>query len=469
MQRDPPRFSDANGLRSRDGSKTSPSCPISATRSRLIRRSLAHDDLDDAGRELIRRHAVASSDAWSRLGLHGVLPADKGLFAALYPLHPLTAAAAPLVASQIGQHDRSLSRFLAGDEPHTVERFITAHGTTNATSATTVRLSQLYDYFFASGRTTMLASASASRWIEIDLILSQAHGMDDQDLQILKTIGILNLIDTSGALRACQGTVLFALSDPVDASDDDIRKALLSRLNNLVERGFLVYRAFSDEYRLWQGTDIDLRVRIDEARDRCDDHSVIKMVAGQLPGAVVAGRHSQRTGMLRHFITVATDPGTDVLSGPGVNDPADGILVFHFGDKHDLPEVRSLLPVVVGTSKNAGAVLDAGREVIALNELLEAKDLDAVARREIAERAGQAHTELASTIAGAFGPGQPGARWQLITATDTGEDAIDLTARSLSGIVSAACDIAYPHTPQIRNEMLGRHQLLAKARRPGVS
>lgn len=434
----------------------------------LIRRSLTHEDLDDAGRELIRRHATASGDAWSRLGLQGVLPADTGLFAALYPLHPLTAVAAPLVATQIGQHDRSLTGFLAGDEPYTIERFFTAHGTANATSATTVRLPQLYDYFFASGRTTMLASAGASRWIEIDLILSQAHGMDDQDLQILKTIGILNLIDTSGALRACQGTVLFALTDPVDDNDDAARKELLTRLKNLADRGFLVYRAFSDEYRLWQGTDIDLRARISEARERCDDHAVVKMLAGQLPGAVVAGRHSQRTGMLRHFITAATGPGTDVLTGPGVNDPADGILIFHLGDQQDLPEVRSPLPVVMGTSKNAGAVLDAGREVIALNELLEAKDLDAVARREIAERAGQARAELAAAVAGAFGPSQPGARWQLITATDIGGDATDLTARSLSGIVSAACDIAYPHTPHIRNEMLGRHQLTsqgAKARR----
>jgi hypothetical protein len=433
----------------------------------LIRRSLTHDDLDNIGRELIRRHAVASSGAWSRLGLQGVMPADEGLFAALYPLHPLTAAAAPLVATQIGQHDRSLTGFLTGDEPHTVERFITAHGAGKATSATSVRLPQLYDYFFASGRTTMLASASAGRWIEIDLIVSQAHGMDDQDLEILKTVGILNLIDASGALRACQGTVLFALTDPVDDNDEVGREALLARLQNLIERGFLVYRAFSDEYRLWQGTDIDLRARIGEARERCDDHAVVKMLAGQLPGAVVAGRHSQRTGMLRHFITVASDPGTDVVTGPGVNDPADGMLIFHFGDQHDLPEVRSQLPVVVGTSKSAGEVLDAGREVIALNELLAAKDLDAVARREIAERAGQARTELATAIAGAFGPGQPGARWQLIAA-DRGGDAADLTARSLSGIVSAACEIAYPHTPHIRNEMLGRHQLTsqgAKARR----
>ena len=199
----------------------------------LIRRSLAHAELDDTGRELIRRHGAASSHAWSRLGLQGVLPADTNLFAALYPLHPLTAAAAPLVAAQIGQHDRSLTGFLAGDEPHTVQRFVADHETGNASGAATVRLPQLYDYFFASGRTTMLASANASRWIEIDLVLSQAHGMDEQDLRILKAVGVLNLIDASGALRACPGTVLFALTDPVNNDDESARKALLTRLENL--------------------------------------------------------------------------------------------------------------------------------------------------------------------------------------------------------------------------------------------
>jgi hypothetical protein len=434
----------------------------------LIRRSLTHKDLDESGRELIGNHAAASSDAWSGLGLQGILPADADLFATLYPLHPLTAAAAPLVAAQIGQHDRSLAGFLVGDEPHTVGRFIIDHETANATTATTVRLPQLYDYFFASGRTTMLASASASRWIEIDLILSQAHGMDDQDLLILKTVAVLNLIDAAGALRACQGTVLFALTDPVNDDDDIARKALLARLENLAGRGFLVYRAFSDEYRLWQGSDIDLRARLSDARERCDDHAVVTMIAGQLPGAVVGGRHSQSTGMLRHFITTATDPETDVLTGPAVNDPADGMVIFHFGDQHDLPQVRSPLPVVAGTSKNSAAVLDAGREVIALGELLSADDLDAVARREIAERAGQARAELAAAIAGAFSPGQPAAHWQLINPAFAVEGVTELAARSLAGIVSAACDIAYPHTPHIRNEMLGRHQLTsqgAKARR----
>jgi hypothetical protein len=441
----------------------------------LIRRSLSHEDLNHSGRELLFGHGVASTAAWSRLGLQGTLPADADLFSGLYPLHPLTATAAPLVATQVGQHDRSLTGFLASDEPYTVQRFITDYQAQVATTASTVRLPQLYDYFFASGRTTMLASANASRWIEIDLILSQAHGLDEQDLQILKTVAILNLIDASGALRAYSGTVLFALTNPVD--DDDVTRGnLLARLENLAQRGFLVYREFSDEYRIWQGSDVDLRSRITEARARCDDHSVVKMLAGQLPAAVVAGRHSQRTGMLRHFITTATDPGTDALTGPDVNSPADGILIFHFGDEHDLPEIKSPLPVVIGTSKNARAVLDVGRDLIALDELLSAGDLDAVARREITERAGQTRAELAAAVVAAFSPGKPWARWLLLTAANDMSEAGDidpaghkvLDGQSLARIVSEACDHVYRQTPHIRNEMLGRHQLTsqgAKARR----
>lgn len=441
----------------------------------LITHCLSHGDVPAPGRELIRQHAAAAIEAWSQQGLDGILPGSAPLFEALYPLHPLTAVTAPLLAAQIGQHDRTLTGFLASDEPDTVARFLADNATESASRAATVRLSLLYDYFLASGRTTMLASANSGRWMEIDLILSQAHGLDDQDVQILKTVGILNLIDASGALRASPGILLFALSDPTDDRDDVARKSLLDRLDTLVERGFLVYREFSDEYRIWQGTDVDLRARISDIRERCDDHAVVKMLANHLPGAIVAGRHSQVTGMLRHFVTVTTDAGTGTVQGPAVSDAADGLLIFHFGTAADLPEVDSPLPVVGGTSGNARAVLETGRDLLALEELRADATLDAVARREVTERAAQARAELALAMAAAFAPAEPASRWHLLGAApheDPGRPGAvgdsTLTGQSLAAIVSAACERAYPSTPHIRNEMLGRHQLTsqgAKARR----
>lgn len=439
----------------------------------LIQRTLDHSAVSSAGRALIRHHAQAASEAWTAQGLDGVLAADADLFAGVYPLHPLTVAVAPLLAGQIGQHDRSLTGFIASDEPHTVARFLALHARKRASHASTVRLADVFDYFLGAGRTTLLASANASRWIEIDTRISEANGLPEDDQEVLKTIGLLNLVDSSGALRASLDTVLFALTDPTDTADPQRRRTLWERISSLIERNFLVHREFSDEYRVWQGSDVDLGGDIKILIERCDDHSAVAVINRYLPVAVVAGRHSQRTGMLRHFVTNATDVETGMVAGCQVGDSADGMLIFHFGDENTLPAVTSPLPAVVGVSGDAKTVLAAARYLHALEELSYNDDYDAVARRELAERIAQANAELAMRLAAAFAPNQFAAKWYLLQPTEDelgvrpGE-AGPIEARSLAGVVSAACDLIYPHTPEIRNEMLGRHQLTsqgAKARR----
>jgi hypothetical protein len=125
---------------------------------------------------------------------------------------------------------------------------------------------------------------------------------------------------------------------------------------------------------------------------------------------------------------------------------------------------------VAGVTKQAPAVLDAGRQLFCLETLREDDTLDAVARREVGERISQAAAELATVLAEAFSPAQADTQWLLTQVnghTPTDGDG-PLEARSLSGIVSAACEIVYPLTPHVRNEMLGRHSLTsqaAKARR----
>lgn len=439
----------------------------------LIQRTLDHSGLSPAAATLIQRHAESAEQAWTAQGLDGVLAADAALFASVYPLHPLTVAVAPLLAGQIGQNDRSLTGFIASDEPHTVARFLAQHAHETPSRASTVRLADVFDFFLGAGRTTLLASANASRWIEIDTRISEANGLPEEDQEVLKTIGLLNLVDSSGALRASLDTVLFALTDPTDTADPQARQALWERINSLIDRNFLVHREFSDEYRVWQGSDVDLGGEIQTLIERCDDHTAVSVVNRYLPVAVVAGRHSQRTGMLRHFITRATDAETGTITGCQIGEPADGMLLFHFGDESTLPAVSSPRPAAVGVSGDAKTVLAAARYLHALEELSYNDDYDAVARRELAERIAQANAELATRLAAAFAPNQFAAKWYLVQPTEDGaaarpRDTEPLQARSLAGVVSAVCDAVYPHTPEIRNEMLGRHQLTsqgAKARR----
>jgi hypothetical protein len=438
----------------------------------LVRRTLKQADVAPKDRKLIAAHAAASAEAWTARGLEGILPADRDLFAEVYPLHPLSSVVAPLLAAQIGQHDRSMSGFIANDEPHTVRRFLETYEAPSASSASTVRLADAFDYFFTAGRTTILASANAGRWMEIDNRIAEAHGLPEEDQVILKTIGILNLVDSSGALRASMDTILFALCDPITINDDTTRQQLVDRINDLCTRGFLVYREFSDEYRVWRGSDVDLSGHIELLIDSCDDHAAVGVVSGYLPTAVVAGKHSQRTGMLRHFVNRATDAASPDVTGPTAADAADGLLLFHFGDTDSIPAVQTDRPVIVGITADAKSVLNAARYLHALQELPDNVDLDAVASHEVSERTAQASAELATRVAEAFSPSQPAATWFLLNSEGRTagwhETTPTIKGRSLAALVSTACETVYPQAPHIRNEMLGRHTLTsqgAKARR----
>ncbi|MBQ1022872.1 hypothetical protein [Micromonospora sp. C95] len=438
----------------------------------LIRRTLDHDGVAPKGRKLIAQHAAASAQAWTERGLQGILAAGHDTFTHVYPLHPLTTVVAPLLAAQIGQHDRSMTGFIANDEPHTVRRFLQSYASNRPSSASTVRIADAFDYFFTAGRTTILASANASRWMEIDNRIAEANGLPEQDQVILKTIGMLNLVDASGALRASMDTVLFALSDPITLNDPTARQLLADQVTSLVDRGFLVYRQFSDEYRVWRGSDVDLTSHIEQLINACDDHAAVKVISTYLPTAVVAGKHSQRTGMLRHFVTKATDAGSPELIGPSAADAEDGLLLFHFGDEYTIPTVRTDRPVIAGVTAHAEKVLSTARYLHALHELPANVELDAVASTEVSERIAQASAELATRVAEAFLPSQLAPTWYLLPARAGAAvftaDAETIKGRSLAELVSKACESVFPHAPHIRNEMLGRHKLTsqaAKARR----
>ncbi|GAA1890337.1 ATP-binding protein [Streptantibioticus ferralitis] len=440
----------------------------------LLRRRLDHSLVTESGRSLIETQAQAAAVAWMQHGLNPVVDISEQMFADLYPLHPLTVVASPLIAAQIGQHDRSLTGFLSSDEPNTVRRSLETLAGEAPERACTIRLPQLYDYFFASGRTTIIASAKASRWLEVDMRLSEAHGLAAEDQDVLKTIGILNLIDVDGLLRATPSMIHFALQDPADAADPERFTALQERLDKLVEDGFVVHRSYSNEYRVWQGTDFDIDAGVKANAIGVKPADVVaylsKHLGTVLPEAVVAGKHSQQTGMLRYFQTAVSPTGEKIVGPEVVKDPADGLMVFHLGTTDTLPAINSPLPALVGTTENPERVLQAGIDLVALEELLDDDTIDYVAAREITERIAEISDSIGTLLDRAFNPQSPQSTWRLWhVGAETGNtpDAV-IEARSYSNLVSQACERVFPSTPHIRNEMAGRHQLTsngARARR----
>ena len=409
-------------------------------------------------------YGAAAAGAWEDAGLSRVLTADAHLFRNVYPLHPLVTVVAPMLFGSLAQNDRTLTGFLAGDEPNTLTQYLdaNAYGTSgDPSSFPTMKLPALYDYLASGARTSLLASSSAARWLEIETRVSEARALATADLEVLKTVAVLNLVDAGGALRASAENIAFALLEPTDWSDKKKRQKAVDRLKRPSIKGFLTYRGFSDEWRLWQGSDIDLVARVEAARTSLAKTPAADLIPrSMLPLAVVAGRHAQSTGMLRYFEVLVTD-ANDPIVAPDNRNAEDGLLVFHLGTSKDVPPIVGDKPVVIGKSPDAKLVIDAALEARACQVVLDGGGLDVPAAAELRERLAQAKANLASTIAEAFRPERPDVRW--VYADDRLEE-----SRSLSALVSIACDRAYRATPLIRNEMLGRHTLTsqgAKARR----
>ncbi|MHB8288690.1 MAG: hypothetical protein ACYDEY_05555 [Acidimicrobiales bacterium] len=421
---------------------------------RLVADTIRHEP---ATRAMARRLEQWSSDAAARVVELGLLDyfGTADVVGQCYPIHPVAAAALPDLCSRYGQYERTLVSFLASGEQDSVVRFCAS--APDSDPLPTVGLAEVYDYFVTAARTLTGAAAGAARWLEIESRINDAL-VDDDDLTLLKVIGALNLVGGNGPLRASAAMVVFA-ADVTTARAAEIRR----RLSHLAERGVITYRSFADEYRLWHGTDFDVSGAIAESRELLSGSSPAELLSDATsPEPVIAGRHSQQTGILRYFDVAYADAGTNVDLTPS---PADGTVVYVVsGD--ELPGVTPQdRPVVYVVSDHTDEPIAAALELAAINAVLREHattlGTDWVARRELHERAAQARVEVSAKLSAAFDPTRVGVTWAYQGDTVT-------SRRGASGALSIVCERVFCESPIVRNEMVARRELTsqgAKARR----
>ena len=78
--------------------------------------------------------------------------------------------------------------------------------------------------------------------------------------RVLKSVGLLNLVSTGGSLRASRAMVCYAAADGSEGTRTEQEVAL--RLDELERDGLITFRDFADEFRVWQGSDFDLKTAV---------------------------------------------------------------------------------------------------------------------------------------------------------------------------------------------------------------
>ena len=438
-------------------------------------RALIAAAFTDPASELTReldRWARAEAKSLADVGLDD-LAADTGLLARCWPLHPVALAVLPDLCERYGQNERTLFSFLAGHEPLSVSSFLNEVRWVEGKPLPAVHLERLYDYFLESAATMVAVSSAASRWLEIDTRVRDARGTDEAARRVLKSVGLLNLISAGGSLRASRSVICYAAADGRRGTSTG--EEVKTQLTILEKAGLLTFRDFADEYRVWQGSDFDLRAAIDLARRRLRDEPAAKVLERVLPlSPLVAARHSQQKGTLRAFERRWVDANASVVGSLGSNDRADGSAFYVLGSDAPTQAVelrKDAKPVAFLTTEDAHGVVDAAREVAAIDEVLastEEVDRDWVAQRELVERRIEAQAALDHEFENAYGTASVLSASWTFTKPSKRVRWISVNLVSPSMALSQVADLSYRLAPEINNDLVNRHDLssqAAKARR----
>ena len=353
---------------------------------------------------------------------------DEAITAKCYPLHPVTLTVLPELCSRYGQNERTLLSFMQGGGSHTISKFIEDTPYSGGLLPT-VGIDMLYDYFISGAGTVHGSSSNITRLREIETIIRDVRDLGEIETRVLKTVGVLNLVGHSGALRASRNLVQHVVGDGAGTA-----------LRHLVSKGIVTYRDRIDEYRVWHGTDIDVSARLSLCRQRYDEADAAKLLSGAITmEPVIASRHGIRTGTMRIF--------QQVFDLEEFDSSQDGAILYGNDETELYRNGKPVITASIDSGRIASHVLD----IRAMRDLLSEPDIakDWVARNEINERLLAAESELRLDMSKKGG----------VKFSWSGMD----LPRSLGHAASTVCDEVYHSAPSMSNEIINRNKISSQA------
>lgn len=396
------------------------------------------------------------------------------ILADAYPLHPITTLVLPVLCTRYAQNDRSLFTFLTSSEPHSFKNFL-EQVTIEGEALPTLKLHQVYDYFVESVGMGLASRPNLQRWLEIQGLIADAKHLDAKIVQVLKTIGTLNLVTSTGAMRATRALVKLAMCDC--PTDGDQLHEWEQVIEELLKRGLITYRRQLDELRIWEGSDFDVEGEISAyvEKERFSSPDVTRTPLARILSEVcplkplVAQRHSYRTGTLRYFERRYLDASEDLANLCCSSHDSDGLVGYWVGEKlpnEVPPNTADGKPLLVVCTAKLDLLRIRALEFAALTKIQKSAaqlQTDGVARREVRHRLVQARRLLDETLAQTFDVGDSDSICWVQGQQETISHVTAFNAK-----LSDVCDRVYSRSPILWNELINRRELTSqgsKARR----
>ena len=424
--------------------------------------------IDRSKAEAFNKIIAQRSEEWFQ-DLETIAKAEDLTPAALetvYPLHPIAALVLPILCTRYAQNDRSLFTFITSSEPHSLKNYLDEVTVAGDDIPSTLKLDRVYDYFIEAVGMGFASRINFQRWVEIQGLIADAKQLDVDSLRVLKTIGVLNLVTTAGAVRATRKLVTSAMCDTPNSDKARHWERVIDRL---LKKNAITYRRQLDELRIWEGSDfnIDEEVAAYVEQERSPLARILSAMFPLTPA--IAQRHSYKMGTLRYFERRYLDALEDLTALRCTDNSCDGLIGYWLDETlpDDVPsKTADGKPLLVLRAVKLGVLRINALELAALTTLQNKAaqlQVDGVARREVQYRLVRAKRLLKESLIRAFDlAANQNVCWIL------GKQQEISNPTNFNAELSAVCDRIYDRGIVLWNELINRRQLTnqgAKARR----
>ena len=419
---------------------------------RVVSAAISQQGIGNIAEKSIRTEIKSSVDV---LLQEAVLPSSltmleaEQFFMGLYPLHPVSAMILPQLCQLISQNERTLFSYIGSHEDsgfrYMLERI--------ETLGNFITPDQVFDYFLANQASVGGDYLTQRRWAEAISVLERIPTADYQQLRLLKTIGLINLLGNRGRIRASENLLNLVYGGGTKSS-----------LKKLQNASALVHRKFNNEYRVWQGSDFDIETRLQDQLNQLGQFSLAEEITNnQALAPVVARKYSIERGALRYFtitfvnalnykrVEIGLNPQIFVYLAAGQDDQ----------DTYDKKARRHLEKYgLVAYSQNGQALRQLVSERLALEAIeRNAKELneDPVAKKEFGSRLSSIRQAELRFVT------------QLITSPDRsswyfrGKQLNVNNRRDFQERLSEVLVELYSKAPEIHNELINRDKPSSQA------
>ncbi len=376
----------------------------------------------------------------------------RELFSGCYPLHPVSALLLPLLCQKVAQNERTLFSYLGSHEDFGLHDMLVKL----QCLGDFVLPHHIYDYFITNQPAVMGDYLTHRRWAEVVTAIERLGDVDEDTVNLLKTIGILNIIGGKGGFKA---------SSSILESCFKTKVLFEKAIETLTSQSVITYRHFSGEYRVWQGSDFDLEAAVQEELNNLGNFSLadeLNSAKSMLP--IVARKYTIKNGTLRYFVPVFVD-AQNYKSLPTEGEEAR--IIFYLASAQDDEALfkkaainyYSKLDIVV-LCLSGMQLREAMSETLSLSRVLSNRqelNADPVAKKEFDDRY-TASEQSADSLLQNLVDRPEESEWY-----HSNKKLVIRNKRQLQHSLSSALESVYTKSPRIYNELVNRDKPSAQA------